>query len=249
MEKILKLYKQVGETPLECLERFRSANPDYMEAKMTYAGRLDPMAEGLLIVLVGDECKKKDDYLGMNKEYEFEVLFGVETDTYDVLGKVMGNSSYESDNVQESLQGALQKFVGKFSQTYPVYSSKSVDGIPLFELARSGKLEDVELPTKDVEIFELEMLEVRIISKKDLHEEILQRIALVKGDFRQDEIIQSWNTYFQTSSQDTLVLAKLNAKCSSGTYIRSLAFKLGKELKIPALAFSIKRTAIGDFRA
>ena len=58
MKKILKLYKKEGETPLEAIERFRRKNPEYRNEKMTYAGRLDPMAEGVLLVLAGNECKK-----------------------------------------------------------------------------------------------------------------------------------------------------------------------------------------------
>ena len=86
--KIL-LYKKIGETPLECLNRFKVENSEYESLPMTYAGRLDPMAEGLLLVLVGEECKKKEDYLYLSKEYEIEVLFGFETDTADVLGKII----------------------------------------------------------------------------------------------------------------------------------------------------------------
>ena len=83
MKKILNLYKEVGETPLERLERFKKDNSEYANEKMTYAGRLDPMAEGVLIVLVGEECLNKEKYLGLDKEYEFEVLFGFRTDTYE----------------------------------------------------------------------------------------------------------------------------------------------------------------------
>ena len=53
---------------------------------MTYAGRLDPMASGLLIVLAGEETKNKEKYLNLDKEYLFEVLFGFKTVTYDFLG-------------------------------------------------------------------------------------------------------------------------------------------------------------------
>jgi tRNA pseudouridine55 synthase len=113
MEKVLKLYKNLGETPLECLERFRVSNPEYANEKMTYAGRLDPMAEGLLIALVGEECKKKDEYLGLDKEYVFEVLFGFQSDTYDILGipKIAEKKDFE-----------IQSFVGKRVQEYPAYS-------------------------------------------------------------------------------------------------------------------------------
>ena len=91
MEKRVIIYKKVGETPLEALENFRTKRLDeghveYRNIPMTYAGRLDPMAEGDLLILIGEECKKKDAYLGLDKEYEVEVLFGIETDTHDVLG-------------------------------------------------------------------------------------------------------------------------------------------------------------------
>ena len=67
-------YKNIGETPLECLERVRLEYGKAPEVPMTYAGRLDPMAEGLLLVLSGKELQNKDKYLGLPKTYEFEVL-------------------------------------------------------------------------------------------------------------------------------------------------------------------------------
>ena len=63
MKKILTLYKKLGETPLECLNRFKKAHSEYEKIPMTYAGRLDPMAEGVLLVLAGDKAKKKRNIL------------------------------------------------------------------------------------------------------------------------------------------------------------------------------------------
>src|SRR3989344_2297636 len=83
---IFELYKKEGQTPLEAMEEFRKENLEYKDQKMTYAGRLDPMAEGVLLILTGDDCKEKQKYLGLNKEYEFEILWGFQTDTYDILG-------------------------------------------------------------------------------------------------------------------------------------------------------------------
>ena len=64
-EKLIIAYKNMGETPLECLERMRKEHRISDDIPMTYAGRLDPMAEGLMVVLVGEECKNKEKYLGM----------------------------------------------------------------------------------------------------------------------------------------------------------------------------------------
>ena len=87
-KKSIIVYKNLGETPLECLERVRSEQGIADDIPMTYAGRLDPMAEGLLIILIGEECKNKEKYLGLDKTYEFKILVGFSTDTYDLLGMI-----------------------------------------------------------------------------------------------------------------------------------------------------------------
>lgn len=222
MEKVLKLYKELGETPLACLERFRSANAEYAGEKMTYAGRLDPMAEGLLIALVGEECKKKDEYLGLDKEYIFEVLFGIQSDTYDILG--IPNVGHRVSNI------SIEDFIGKRIQEYPPYSSRT------FQMARDGI--DFEPLTKEVEIYKLEQLEEREISARQGLAEILEKIDLVTGDFRQEEIKGAW---LGIDLSENLHIAKFKINCSSGTYVRSLANEMG------GLAYSIKRTRVGNW--
>ncbi len=223
IESVLQLYKELGETPLECLERFRTDNPDYKDLPMTYAGRLDPMAEGLLLILAGEECKKKDEYLGLDKEYIFEVLFGVKTDTYDVLGipELCEPKSFEPQN-----------FVGKKIQKYPPYSSRT------FQMAREGI--EFELPTKDIEVYSLKHLEEREISARQGLTEILEKIDLVKGDFRQTEIKSTWCNLLENSDR-VFKVAKFKISCSSGTYVRSIANEMG------SLAYSIKRTRVGEY--
>lgn len=247
MEKLLILNKEVGETPLECMEKFRASNSEYVGVPMTYAGRLDPMAEGALLVLVGEECKKKDEYLGLDKEYEVEILFGFATDTYDVLGKISStcptcgkNSLHMSDMWRE-----LQKFKGKFVQEYPAYSSKTVDGVQLHALANRGELPD-EMPTKEVEIYDIQILEEREIDSETLLKEIKSNISKVKGDFRQSEILCLWQESLKYPSNKYQVI-KIRVSCSSGTYMRSLAHNLGQRLGVPALAYSIKRTGVGGY--
>jgi len=86
MKKAINLYKKVGESPLQAINIFRNKNPFYKNKKMSYAGRLDPMAEGVLLILIGDETKKINQYLGFDKEYRAEILIGISTDSHDVLG-------------------------------------------------------------------------------------------------------------------------------------------------------------------
>jgi tRNA pseudouridine55 synthase len=254
MELILQLYKEVGETPLECLERFRAVNPAYKDLPMTYAGRLDPMAEGLLLVLAGDEVHNKDNYLKLDKTYEAEIIFGLETDTYDVLGLVKDfpiGSTYGKKEAQK----ILLNFLGKQMQVYPPYSSKPVDGKPLFAHAREGSLGDVEMPTHEVEIFDIKITGDRKIEKEKLLAEILEKISKVHGDFRQDEIKKRWEEVLAQKSPAPASAGKLHdfwalsltISCSSGTYIRSLAQDLGRALGTSAILFSLKRTKLGPY--
>lgn len=244
MKSILLMNKRVGETPLECIERIR-VERNLGPVPLTYAGRLDPMAEGLLVVLAGEECKQKETYLGLDKVYETEFLLGIETDTHDVLGLVQNKMAVPTS----PFETVLRTFLGKRMQTYPTYSSKPHKGRPLFELARSGELppED-EMPSREVEIYRIEMMGERQVSARELEQHILEKIPLVKGDFRQAEIVRQWQEFFQ--KQDTasrFQIFSLRVYCSSGTYIRSLAHEAGKRLGTGAIAFSIKRTQVGDF--
>ena len=74
MKKVILLNKKEGETPLEALEIFRIKNNKYKDIKMTYAGRLDPMASGLLLILAGEETKNKEKYTKIIEEYDVDFL-------------------------------------------------------------------------------------------------------------------------------------------------------------------------------
>lgn len=234
---IIRIYKKLGETPLEALERVRLENPEYSNLPMTYAGRLDPMAEGELIVLIGEACKKKDEYLNMDKEYEFQIFFGFKTDSYDLLG-IPKQVSVKIKDIKEGLEKDLQKFKGVRTQEYPPFSSKTIDGVPLFQKTKNGDVFD--LPTRQVEIYDLKILGFEEISGEKLLSEILERISLVKGDFRQEEVLESWKNILSQKEGESFLLAKVSMSCSSGTYVRSLV----NSLSFPATTFSIKRTRV-----
>lgn len=243
------LNKKEGETPLLALEKFRSKHKELKDKKMTYAGRLDPMASGLLVVLIGDETKNKEKYLALDKEYRFEVLFGFTTDTYDVLGKVekVYAGKLKNKELEKIIKENLKYFIGKFKQTYPIYSSKTVKGKPLFSYARLGL--DVDLPEREVFVKSLKLLKIKSINSRILFRNIEKRVGKVQGDFRQKEIKKIWRKKINYS-KDNIVwkIGEFNIECSSGTYVRSVANSLGGKIGIPAIAFSIKRTRIGKWR-
>jgi len=252
VEKVIILNKKEGETPLQSLEKFRRKNTEYKNLKMTYAGRLDPMASGVLIILIGDEIKKKEKYLNLKKEYVFEVLFGFATDTYDILGKIIKNTqnfSLHKKELEKKIKDNLKCFTGKFMQKYPLYSSKTVRGKQLFEYARSN--EEVKIPEREVFVESLKFNKIKLINKKNLLQNIEKRINKVKGDFRQEDILKIWrkNLIFKKNNkkEEKFCVISFKIKCGSGTYVRGIANSLGNRINIPAFAFSIKRTKVGKF--
>lgn len=242
---VLSVYKRRGETPLECLKRLQTATPSLRGQALTYAGRLDPLAEGVLLVLVGEEAKRKDVYLTLRKSYRMEVLFGFATDTYDLAGKLtdMGDGRVQMVTLME----AIARLPGTFEQKYPAYSSKPVDGKPLFMWAREGRLHEITIPGHMVTVYDSILRHSETISGEDLWKKIHQSLSLLTGDFRQEEIGNCWKEYMGSRYDCLYDLATLEVTASSGTYMRALAHELGKTLGIPALAYSIVRTSVGTY--
>ena len=240
------LYKRIGETPLETILRFKKDSEKYKNTPITYAGRLDPMAEGLLLVLSGEEVKKKEKYLDLPKTYEFQILWGFETDTLDILGQIMSRS--EDVPTVEKVKKFIKESRGKFEQIYPNFSSKPVLGKPLYKWAREGRLDRIKIPKHVVEVFITRFVSRKFISGKELLLDIKSRIALVSGDFRQKEVIKRWEKELVFSSKEKLVLDKIKIKVSSGFYVRQFVNDLAKELETEAVAFHIKRTNIGGYK-
>jgi tRNA pseudouridine55 synthase len=249
LKKVILLNKAEGETPLACLERFRSKHKEYKNVPMTYAGRLDPLVRGLLLVLAGNGTKEKERYLKLSKEYNFTILFGFATDTYDILGKVTSATKNKKTDNKEDLEKKIKEnlkyFTGKFTQEYPMYSSKTVSGKPLFLYARENK--KVNIPKREVVVYKLKFIKMSRIRNHKLLKDIKRRVNKVKGDFRQKEILCIWQKKLSQKLPEKFLLASFKIKCGSGTYVRSIANSLGDRIGMPALALSIKRTKIGKW--
>jgi len=244
---IIIVYKKVGETPLDCVNNLKKLRPELAFLPVTYAGRLDPLAEGLLILLAGEECLKKDEYLSLKKEYQVEVLFGFATDTYDLMGEITSSSKASSFDCDDNFISILEKFTGRIKQEYPPYSSRTVEGKPLFTWAREGKLSEITIPSHDVSVDKIEIVKEGDISSRELLDKIKNDISLVRGDFRQKQILEKWYEALKDNTEENYKVVTLEITCGSGVYVRSIANSLGLELQIPSLALSIKRTKIGEY--
>ena len=242
------IHKRLGETPLEALTRLRKAESIPDSVPMTYAGRLDPVAEGLLIVLTGEECKKKEDYLGLPKTYQAEILLGVSTDTYDLLGIPKAPGVIPASEPESRLLGLVQNYfqshLGKHIQEYPPYSSKKVDGEQLHTHAR--KEAEVVLPSHEVSLDAYSELSVGIRTREEVADRVVHLTKIVTGDFRQTETCKAWNDIAENLPTE-LTTIKVTLAVSSGFYIRKLADDIGRELGVGACLYSLVRTKIGEY--
>lgn len=246
---IIVIYKKRGETPLECLDRLRKEKPEFKDELLSYAGRLDPMAEGALLVLIGDKNKEREKYLNLEKEYVFDVLFGFSADSYDILGKLtdaVTKTTHKRIDVKKILN-VVSDWCKKTTQKYPPYSSKTIEGKPLFEWAREGKLNQIEIPKHKIKIFKAGIVGIRTITAEELWNQLDTDIESVNGDFRQKEIRDCWWENLRPLYGEVFDVVTITVQCSSGTYMRSLADELGKMVGIPALAFKIIRTRVGKY--
>jgi len=245
--QVVNLYKNLGETPRERLERLRSEKPHYAHEVLSYAGRLDPMAEGVMLCLVGSANKRREEYLNMSKEYTLDVLFGFATDTYDTLGRVMETGDPASLR-RRSIEKGLNEFRGHVSQEYPPFSSKTVQGKSLFEWARGSSLATLVLPERSVLVYDISLINIYKVEEAALLNYIETGVDKVQGDFRQEEILRLWKQKLKANGEREFPCATITVSCSSGTYMRSIAHELGKELGVPALALHILRTKVGDYK-
>lgn len=243
LKPLYVIWKHLGETPLEALETLRENEEIAPDLPMTYAGRLDPAAEGLLVVLTGEECKNKEQYSGLPKTYMAEILLGVSTDSFDMLG-LPTHISHDGAPSLAKIQEYVDTCLGTHIQQYPPYSSKTVDGKQLHAHTREGN--EVSLPTHEVSLYEYSEIGVEPIETEDVLSRVGEVASLVTGDFRQNEIVAGWA---EAGLPEKLAILTITLSVGPGFYVRQFVQDLGKALGTKACLYSLIRTKIGDFTA
>ena len=261
MKRYIIIEKHVGETPLSAMEAWRAREGMSCDIPLAYAGRLDPMASGQLLVLIGEECKRQEHYHAFDKEYVFEILFGFASDTGDVLGMADAAGKTDAEHASKAptapeLRRALRTFLGTHPFPYPRFSAKTVRGIPLHEWTLRGDLPDSEVPTYTANIKSIRLNNLREESGADILKNMLARIDLIPpvidprkalgADFRRGDIIPRWHSLLD-NPETMYSIATVTATVGSGTYIRSLAPAIAEALGTYGLAYSIHRTKIGTY--
>ncbi|MFC1625109.1 tRNA pseudouridine(55) synthase TruB [Patescibacteria group bacterium] len=146
---ILNIFKEKNWTSFDVVAKVRGI---LGEKKVGHAGTLDPLAEGVLIVLTGKDTKRQSEYMSMEKEYIAEFGLGLDSDTYDLEvlpGVIDTGIDFEKE---------IEKYVGKIKQKVPPYSAVKVKGKRLYKEARKGNIDESALPVKEITIHSINIL-------------------------------------------------------------------------------------------
>ena len=145
---VLIVNKPQGITSHDVVGKIRKL---YGTRKVGHTGTLDPLATGVLVVLLGRAAKAAEYLVADRKTYKARLMLGLTTDTEDITGKVLT----QSNNIPslDAVMSVCGEFMGKIKQIPPMYSALKVDGKKLYDLAREGI--EVERKARDIEIFQL----------------------------------------------------------------------------------------------
>ena len=166
---ILSVYKESNMTSRDVCNII---GKHFKTKKVGHTGTLDPLARGLLIVCTDKDTKLVDILTAKKKEYIATIKLGIKTDTLDITGNIIERSNYNF--TKEELSMVLNSFLGKSKQQVPIYSAIKIKGKKLYEYARNNI--EVELPVRDIEIYNIELLEY----KDDL---ITFKVEVSKGTY------------------------------------------------------------------
>lgn len=152
MEGVLLVDKPSGLTSHDVVYRLRRK---LGMKKIGHAGTLDPMATGLLVMLIGKATRISQYLMSADKAYEGEATLGVVTDSQDAEGEVLTTMPVPSLTEADVL-AAMKGFLGDQYQTPPMHSAIKVDGVPLYKMARKG--EEVEREPRFIRVMSFDLL-------------------------------------------------------------------------------------------
>lgn len=131
-------------------------NKKFNTKSIGHTGTLDPIAEGVLVCLIGKYTKLTDILINHDKEYIASFKLGILTDTLDITGKILKEEKVNL--TKEEIQKTILSFKGTYNQEVPIYSAVKINGKKLYEYARNN--EEIPLPKREVNIYDIELLNI-----------------------------------------------------------------------------------------
>ena len=215
---LILVYKRKGKTSRNVVENISKK----YGVKAGHIGTLDPMAKGLLPVLVGNTCKLSKYLMEHDKTYLVEMKFGYNTETLDIEGEILEeDKSFRENNIVDNeffdmIITAMKKELGSKKQIPPIYSAKKLNGKKLYEIARKDKEKAIEMAKEKAK--EITIYNMYDISLKELWDNDPKDIVL-----------------------------SFKVECSSGTYIRSLVRDIAENMETIAIMTDLRRIAVGNY--
>ena len=215
---LILVYKRKGKTSRNVVENISKK----YGLKAGHIGTLDPMAKGLLPVLVGNTCKLSKYLMEHDKTYLVEMKFGYNTETLDIEGEILEEDKlFRENNIVDNkffdmIIMAMKKELGSKKQIPPIYSAKKLNGKKLYEIARKDKEKAIEMAKEKAK--EITIYNMYDISLKELWDNDPKDIVL-----------------------------SFKVECSSGTYIRSLVRDIAENMGTIAIMTDLRRIAVGNY--
>ncbi len=237
------IYKEPGYTMNQIIMPLKNENN-----KICFAGRLDPMARGKVLLLYNDECKNINQYKNLKKTYKFEIIMGIQTDSDDPLGiidmNIIDNINNENySNIYNQIYNDIKSNIGiiTFCQKFHHYSSKCINGKPLWYYKKNNI--SIALPTHIVSIIDYEIDDIKSYEFNEWKNQIINQIKTIDNtcNFNQEFIINQWNNI---NTLKFIYSVPITLSVSSGFYVRQFVRDLSDKIKIPLMTFDINRIDI-----
>jgi len=240
--------KYVGETTSELSNRLKT---QYGYDKIAICGKLDPMARGVVRILINENTKLMNSYLNSIKTYRFQLVIGVKTDTDDIMGVVTNIANYKTVNINTIKSHIVEICSRKIQHFHPFSAIKvKIDGLrkSLHYWTLAGKITKSNLPRKEVSVEKLTIHDSYRVDINAYYKEIINRLTMVsssnKETFRINQITSGWsNTLKLLHRQNitSLQVLPIELTVSSGFYIRMLAYYLYEDYNIISNIYDIHR--------
>ena len=242
-------FKKVGETTREFANRIRAEHGVPDRQKVAICGKLDPQAEGVTRVLIGDQTSQFSHYLQSNKTYEFSIVMGISTTSDDIMGEIEDiNSTPQDIKLVKSFMrnGVATQTIQKY---HPISGKKirkdSGKKRPLWYWNKRNMLEEGDLPSKPVQVFSLVEMNTPIeMSFQKYRDIVLGRLNTItdRKCFNIDSIVADW----EFVRLEKIRLLSYKIKVSSGFFVRMIAKEIKDQLHIPVHIFGINRVEVED---
>lgn len=236
--------KYIGETTSEFSKRICDK---YKYRKIAVCGKLDPMARGRMYYLADADTKLMSKYLDLNKTYEFYIVYGIKTDTDDILGLIKDINFNNNNSVKGQVQEYMNNLLTLKEQCFHPYSAKTVsteDGLKKKLHSINKDIYNNGLPSKAIEVYSCEFLEELHINYYHYLNEVLNRIQTISETqtitFRVKDILDSW---IKTSEyvDKQIIMCKYRINVSTGFYVRMITYEIYRMYNIPCHIYDIHR--------